>query len=84
MLTSELFLTHFDPKAELILVSDASNIGIGTVLLHEDKLGGIKALMYTSRRLITADKNYSKIEKESLSLIFGIKKFHKFIHGRQF
>ena len=73
MLTSEHFLTPFDSKAELIFASDANNVSISAVLLHEDKLKGIKTIAYTSRGLITADKNYSQIEKEGLSVIFGIK-----------
>ena len=34
ILTSELFLTPFDPKAGLILVSATSNIGIGAIFLQ--------------------------------------------------
>ena len=28
--------------------------------------------------------NYSHIEKEGLAIIFAIKKFHKYVHGREF
>ena len=58
VLTSELFLTHFDPKVELILAIDASNV-IVVVLFQKDKLGGIKAVTHVSRGLITTEKNYS-------------------------
>ena len=35
VLTSELFLTYFDSKVELNLPNNASNVGIGAVLLQK-------------------------------------------------
>ena len=81
MLMSGIFFTHFDPKVELILASDTSKVGIGAVLLQKDKLGSIKVVVPVSRGLITAEKDFSQIEKEGFFRIFGIKKLHIFIHG---
>ena len=43
------------PKAELIFASD--DVGIGAVLLHKDKLAGIKTIAHASRGLITIEEN---------------------------
>ena len=31
-----------------------------------------------------SERNYTQLEKEALSLVFGIKKFHPYIYGREF
>ena len=57
----------FWPKGRV----DASNVGIGAVILQKDKFRGMKAVVHASRGLITVEKKL-QIEKESLSIIFGI------------
>lgn len=37
-----------------------------------------------SRTLSPAEKRYSQLDKEGLAVIFGIKKFHKYLYGRVF
>lgn len=81
---SELSLVHYDPKAEIVLDSDASDYGTGAVILHKYDDGNMKAVAHASRSLLPTEKNYSQIEKEALAIIFAVKKFHKFIHGRSF
>ena len=48
VLSSELFLMHFDPRAVVILASDVNNIGISAVFLQKDKLWGKKAVVLVS------------------------------------
>ena len=77
-------LVHYNPKLPIRLAGDASNYGIGAVLSHVDSTGQEHPIAFMSRMLSASERNYSQIEKEALSLIVGIRKFHKYVYGRHF
>eukprot|EP00731_Ephydatia_muelleri_P003385 Em0001g3385a len=61
------------------------------VLLRKSQRDGRKdgrwvrqTIAYASQSLAPAEKNYSQIEKEGLAVVWGVKKFHQFLFGRQF
>ena len=76
-------LAHYDPKLPIKMAGDASTYGIGAVLSHVFP-DGERPVAFASRTLSSSEKNYSQIEKETLSLIFGITKFHQYLCGRHF
>jgi len=43
--------------------------------------GSEKPLGFMSRTMTPAEKRYSQLDKEGLAIMFGIKRFHKYIYG---
>lgn len=84
MISGNNVLVHYNPQLPLILGVDASPYGIGAVLSHLMPDGSERPVAFASRTLSVAEKNYAQIEKEGLAIIFGIKKFHLYLYGRQF
>ena len=84
LLKSGRVLTHFDDRLPLLLECDASPYGLGAVLSHEMPDGSERPVCFASRTLSKAEQNYSHMDIEALAIIFGVKKYHQYLFGRQF
>ena len=83
-LSSDLSLTHYDPTLDIIVESDAKLYGIGACILHKLPDCSRKSVAHASSSLLPAEKQYSKIGKEALGIIFAIKMFDRYLHRRWF
>lgn len=68
---------NFDKRFKI--VTDASNFAIGAVLTQDGH-----PVAYASRTLNKHETNYATIEKELLSIVWGVKYFRPYIFGREF
>ena len=68
---------------DFFLHTDASNSGIGAVLMQEHE-GKLHPVAYASKKLTNAETKYSTLEKECLAIIWGVGKFRLFLAGKKF
>ena len=84
MLTNNTVLAHFDPSCPIGISCNASESGVGAVLFHRYKDNSERPIANASNTLTDAQKRYPQIQKEALSIIFALKKYHQFLYGRPF
>ena len=70
-------LKYYDPKEELTLQCNASLTGLGASLLQN----GLP-IDFPSRALTDVETRYARIEKEMLTVVFGLERFHQYTYGR--
>lgn len=72
-----------DLNREFVVQTDASDLGLGAVLLQEYD-GVLHPLAFASRSLLPAEKNYSVTERECLAIVFALRKFDVYLDGTKF
>ena len=66
-----------------ILRTDASDRGIGSVLLQKE--AGVKwPVAYASRKLLPREESYATVEMECLALVWSVQKFQRYLYGKHF
>ena len=82
-LSEEPILILPDLSKRFFLRTDASDVGIGAVLLQE--LENVRfPVAYASKKLLSRERAYAVIERECLAIVWGIKKFEPYLYGREF
>jgi len=76
-------LAYFDSERPTRVITDASPIGLGAVLVQKQGDEWV-AVSYASRSLTDCERRYSQTEKEALAVVWGCEKFHHYILGSTF
>lgn len=83
-LTTEPVLVNADFEKTFFVQCDASDKGVGGVLFQKDNEGEEHPIMYYSKKMNPAQRNYTVSEKECLAVVLSLEKFRPFIEGYEF
>lgn len=75
-------LSYFEPTSTTKVVTDASPVRLGALLIQQGKDERVKC--YASRSLSDVERRYSQTEKEALALVWARERFHMNLHGKEF
>ena len=78
LITSAPVLAFYDVSKPVKLSVDASQEGLGAVLIQSER-----PVAYASRSMTDCEKRYAQIEKEMLAIVFGLEHFHYYVYGHQ-
>ena len=62
---------------------NVSNIAIGSALMQLTAPNWYRPVYYSSRKLSTAERNYSTTEREALGMIYSINKFRHYLLSKK-
>ena len=72
-------LAYFNTQLHTTIQVDASGIGLGAVLLQNNR-----PVCYASRTLTSTERRYANIERGLLAVIFGCERFHHYVYRFEF
>lgn len=79
ILSKEPCLKYYDPEETTTISVDASQAGLGAVLLQKGR-----PCAFASKTMTETQTRYAQIEKELLAICFGVDKFYQYVYGKTF
>ena len=83
-LSSTPIFRFADFDRQFIMVTDASQVACGAVLMQIDRNGSPYICASVSKTFTQVEARWSTIERECYGIVFGLQKFEFFLKGREF
>lgn len=84
MVVNSPALMLFDPNKLTVVSTDASDYGLGAVLMQVNNAREEDTVAFASRSLSDAERKYSTVEKEALACVWAAEKWRVWLWGRKF
>ncbi|TKR69578.1 hypothetical protein L596_021718 [Steinernema carpocapsae] len=74
-----------DAKRRFVIMTDASEDGLGGVLCQGDENGQLRPILFVSRRCLDAEKKYATIDLEALAIkhtVTAVQQYIQYVRGK--
>ena len=68
---------------EFVLYTDASDVGVGSILAQKDDSGVEKTVAFASRAFSGSEKNWTTTEKEAFAVVWSLEHFNAYVYGHK-
>ncbi len=76
-----MVISHTGPSESFVKSTDASNKGIGAVLLHDQPDGSLRPCSYYAKTVNKAQRKYPVYDQELLAIAAALNKYRIYIKG---
>lgn len=83
ILTSNPVLVPPRHDRDYIIMSDATDKTVASLLIQEDDDGTQRNVAYFSRKLLPNERNWSVLEKEAYGILLSVLKWHQWVYGHK-
>ncbi|KAG1282954.1 hypothetical protein G6F66_011024 [Rhizopus arrhizus] len=84
LMTTAPVLLHPKLDQSFVIETDASDFGVGAVLLQDDGKGTLHPLAYESKKLSPTERGYPIQERELLAVLLALRSWRCFVEGSDF
>ena len=83
IVAADCLLAYPDHNKTFYIYTDASDFQLGAVIMQRDNEGILRPVAYFSQKLTPAQRNYTTIEKELLSMVMVLKQYRTMLYGAE-